>query len=293
MKVKKGFLAALITFFAAMLIVKAESSEADELIAYSRVTNGFWQIWVALPNGDGAYQLTNGEFDKRYPTWITGKSLIYRTNDGRLFEISLDTAEDRRILDKFDNIARFDVSGDGGKIVFTRYRTDLIDDCDIWVANSDGSSLRMITNDAGPQYDPSWSPDSKKVAFASHENHTMHAIWAMEVNEGKKVRLVYNDSYNIMPDFSPDGRRIAFASNRTGDYEIWLMDSGGENQRQITYSEGMDSSPSWSPDGSKIIFVSNRSGSLQLWKMDPDGLNREQITHGEDECQDPAWIRKE
>lgn len=293
MKARKIFLIAFITLFAAVLIVKSGTCLADELIVYSRLTNGFWQVWVAQPNGDDARQLTKGEFDKRQPAWITGKSLIYRTNDNRLFEINLDGTEVHRILDKFDNIASFDISNDSKEIVFTRNRTDLIDDCDLWIANLDGSSPRMITNDAGPQYDPSWSPGSKKVAFASKENQTTHAIWVIDVNDGKKLKLVYNDSYNILPNFSPDGKKIAFVSNRTGDYEIWLMDNDGANQKQLTDSKGLDSNPSWSPDGSKIIFVSNRNGNLQIWKMGPDGMNQEQVTHGENECQDPKWIRKE
>ena len=295
MKVKIISLIACLLFFAISLVFKSSACFAEELITYSRLTNGFWQVWVAASDGTSARQLTKGDFDKRYPALLPdvpgGRALIYRTNDGRLFKIKLDGRKEHRILDKFDNIANFDIclSGNKKSIVFTRYRTDLRDDCDIWTANPDGSNFRMLTNDIGLQYSPSWSPGLKEIAFVSGGKYGTHEICIMDADGKNRSELTHNDAYDISPSFSPDGRRIAFVSDRTGDYEIWVMDKNGKNQKQLTDSEGLDSSPVWSPKEDKIIFVSNRAGGLQLWMMDSDGRNQRRITQGRSECRDPDW----
>src|SRR5437764_15278976 len=38
-------------------------------------------------------------------------------------------------------------------------------DWDIFVMQADGSGRGQLTHDPGPQFDPSWSPDGKRIAY--------------------------------------------------------------------------------------------------------------------------------
>ena len=38
---------------------------------------------------------------------------------------------------------------------------------DIYVTNADGSGRQRLTTNPGPDSDPAWSPDGRKIAFVS------------------------------------------------------------------------------------------------------------------------------
>src|SRR5438309_6027948 len=116
---------------------------------------------------------------------------------------------------------------------------------------------------------PTWSPDGKRLAFAS--KRTGHfEIWVMNADGSGQTQLTKTDVAiaNDGPAWSPDGRKIAFYSNRSGHYAIWLMDPDGSQLTQFTTADGdryLDSNaPAWSPDGSKIAYwsgVAHKSGN--------------------------------
>ena len=40
----------------------------------------------------------------------------------------------------------------------------------IYVVNVDGSGQHQLTRDPGPDHDPAWSPDGRKIAFRSYRD---------------------------------------------------------------------------------------------------------------------------
>lgn len=290
---KKSFILSISLILLLPLFAYPQDSNKNDIIAFSRVTDGYWQIWVWDFKAKTEYQLTQTPVDKRYHDWSSdGKRLIYRTNNGNFFIIDRDGRNEHKILTKFENLLNPKWSPDNKKLTFTRYRTDIKDDCDIWVSDLNGENPIMLTHTPGLQYQSTWSPDGKKILFVSGEKPGNHQIMMMDLNDKSSRPLTDNYHYNLLPAWSPDGQKIAFVSNRSGNYDIWLMDNQGKNLKQLTKFNGLDSSPAWSPDGKQIAFVSNRSGNLQIWLMDSDGSNLNQLTRGENECRDPAWARQ-
>jgi len=148
---------------------------------------------------------------------------------------------------------------------------------------ADGSNPIQLTTEADNAV-PTWSPDGKRLAFAS--KRTGHSeIWVMNADGSDQTQLTKTDVAiaNDGPAWSQDGRKIAFYSNRSGHYAIWLMDPDGSQLTQFTTADGdryLDSNaPAWSPDGSKIAYwsgVAHKSGNI--WVMNVDGSNRKQLT---------------
>ena len=66
-------------------------------------------------------------------------------------------------------------------------------------------------------HSPSWSPDGRRIAFAStrddpdpNDNFIYSKIYVMNADGSGQTRLTYTSPFDYAPSWSPDGRRIAF-----------------------------------------------------------------------------------
>ena len=127
--------------------------------------------------------------------------------------------------------------------------------------NSDGTTETRLTNNPAIDLKPAWSPDGKKIAFASNRdggNFNSFEIYVMDLNGGVVQRLTNNSAADVHPSYSPDGHKIAFHSRRDGNAEVYVMNADGTNQINLTDDSADDVQPAFSPDGNKIAFQSDR-----------------------------------
>ena len=115
--------------------------------------------------------------------------------------------------------------------------------------------------------DPSWSPDGRRIAFAS-ERGGKKDVYIMRANGDNSFNVTNRSSSNDwVPSWSPDGMRLAFTTDiRSGvlpRQDVYTIGIDGNNIALLT--EGAHS-PSWSPDGAKLSF-----GSGDLYVMSADG----------------------
>jgi TolB protein len=175
-------------------------------------------------------------------------------------------------------------SPDGSELAFVRADQAGGGD-DIWVMDADGSDQRRLTEpvvgeEGMPALDlaPAWSPDGRKIAFASTRDGAEPKIYVMDADGSDQVRLTDGPPHvgDHTPAFSPDGRHIAFTSSRVSDsnHEIFRMRADGTDVRRLTRTaDGIDdSAPEYSPDGSRILFSSTRGGAAHdLYTMKTNG----------------------
>lgn len=137
----------------------------------------------------------------------------------------------------------------------------------IYLANADGSAIRMLTYGSWP----AWSPDGARVAF--HSDSGVHVIG---INDSDEVRV----AAGRYPAWSPDGARLLFTGVE-GIVTMNLDGSGGEvlvrhDFRDDTYADwdmGVGK-PVWSPDGARIAFEHFGDGDMQpaqIYVMNADG----------------------
>ncbi len=135
------------------------------------------------------------------------------------------------------------------------------------VADADGKNEQTLLESTEPIISPSWSPDSKKVAYVSFETG-MAKVFVQDIASGKRDLVVQNSSQISSPAWSPDGKFLSLTMYQDGNAEIYILNLKNRNLTRLTNHYAIDTESTWSPKGSKIMFTSGRSGSPQLYEID-------------------------
>jgi Tol biopolymer transport system component len=175
-----------------------------------------------------------------------------------------------------------------GKIVFATDRDWGTGNSDLYLMNADGSGLTRLTNTDTDDAYPSWSPDARRIAFASWRDRNFE-IYVMKADGSGLTRLTNNPADDSYPTWSPDGQRIAFYSDRDGDSEIYVMNADGSAKVNVTSNPAEDWNPDWSPDGEWIAFTSDRGGYNDVYLMKPDGSQVVNLTNYPGKDTDASW----
>ena len=170
----------------------------------------------------------------------------------------------------------------GGRIAFTSQRDG---NNEIYTMNADGSGLTRLTNNSAGDSHPDWSPDGRKIAFASRRGGGNNDIYIMNA-DGSGVERITTDNYSGSPSWSPDGRRIAFVSRRSGAWEIYVMDADGSNVARVTNNSMDEGKPSWSRDGRRLTFDAYPQG--RVYVVNVDGTNFQSVRSGWNPAFSPA-----
>jgi TolB protein len=264
-----------------------------EYIVFSRLTDGFWQIWLKDLDSYEETRLTETPVDKHNPIWLANRGvLVYGTTNDEFYMLTLEGEEKGRILKDFGYVSDLCWLPKSKRLIFAKFRTSFMDASDIWSSRLDGSDRRILTTLAGLQSTPDVSPDEKTIVFTSGKGYGTFEIYKMDSDGQNIARLTENKFMEIYPRISPDGRTLAYASDKSGNYDIWLSDLDGKNQVQLTRDRSFDTYPAWSPDGKKIAFVSTRTGKLQIFIMNLATKAVEQLTVADAESRGPIWIKK-
>ena len=91
---------------------------------------------------------------------------------------------------------------------------------DVFVMNRDGSNLRQVTKLAGANWAPYFTPDGKKIIFASNMKNpkgpgaSNFDLYLINIDGTGLEQVTFDTAFDGFPMFSPDGTKLVFASNR-------------------------------------------------------------------------------
>lgn len=192
-------------------------------IAFVSKQGGLERIAMMDPDGTHVEVLTPRSVRTIHPNWSPDSSKIAYCTDDDLQPPKKNESEIDVIDRKTRQITKLISGGtntypawspDGKRLAFRRMVGAL--DSEVFIANSDGSDVRNLTNH--PAFDgwPSWSPDGSLLAFASNRRSN-YQIFVMKP-DGTDVTLVANtEGRATAPVWLRDGATIYFSNCRNVD----------------------------------------------------------------------------
>jgi TolB protein len=117
---------------------------------------------------------------------------------------------------------------------------------------ADGSNPRRLSTQGGKSYDPSWSPDGRRIAYVVERSGEGFEIWTMDADGGNAMQLTQSGGSNESPSWSPDSRHVVFGSSRSGTWQLYSVTVDTGVVHPVPNMAGLRcEGPSWGPRRSK------------------------------------------
>lgn len=117
---------------------------------------------------------------------------------------------------------------------------------------------------------PTFSPDGRKLAFASDRNEYWD-LYLLDLETAQTERLTDTPEFDGNPSWSPDGLWIVYETYLEDQLDLFVLSTVNRGQvLRLTDDPALDQTPAWSPGGRQIAFVSNRAGSNDIWLANLD-----------------------
>ncbi|MGH9824309.1 MAG: S41 family peptidase, partial [Blastocatellia bacterium] len=150
---------------------------------------------------------------------------------------------------------------------------------DLWSVPRQGGDATRLTSGIGVEYDPSFSPDGKMIAFTGQYDGNTD-VFVIPASGGVPKRLTYHPGPDDAVGWTPDSKRVLFRSprNSTGGYNrLFTVSVAGGFPEQLPLPLAYEGS--LSPDGSEIAYM-----PLTRWQPDWKRYHGGQTA--------PIWIAK-
>lgn len=243
-------------------------------------TLNFWRVAIdertGVVSGEPEPVVTPSNFSRHIAFSRDGKRMAYvqTRNTSNIQAVNFDSNALKTVGEPFwitkgdREIARPELSFDGTRFLMRLIRPT---QDDIVTVNRDGSDLRDVTNDEPFDRYIRWSPDGKRLAFASDRNGGGQ-VWVCNADGSGIKQLTFNDDAEAatgFPVWSPDGKQIAVYFRD----KSYLIDSN-TGETLFTLPNPPDSEGlvpwDWSPDGTKIggVIAGNGWRKIAYYSFD-------------------------
>jgi serine/threonine-protein kinase len=190
----------------------------------------------------------------------------------------------------------------------------------LWVYDLSGdTALRPLTQ-SGKNFHPIWTPDSRRITFASDRDGQAGIYWQAADGSGVPERLTTADEgTEHWPDsWSPDGRTLAYQVVTGGDYDIWTLSlDSPDAPKPFADGPARQHGAAFSPDGRWLAYgategsrqeqiyvrpfpptgetyqITRESGAFAVWSPDGSALSYRRMATGTSGEAAPALMQVE
>jgi serine/threonine-protein kinase len=147
---------------------------------------------------------------------------------------------------------------------------------DIWIYEWARDTLTRLTFDPASDQRPVWSPDGRRIAFASAraDTSTPNLYWQLADGTREAQRLTQSKNRQYPTSWHPSGKFLAFQElNPQANFEVMILPleeddaSGWKDGKPTVFSNSRsdDREPMFSPDGRWLAYFSNESGRHEVY----------------------------
>jgi Tol biopolymer transport system component len=239
-------------------------------ILYQSNANGKLDVWQMHADGSNKTQLTedpahdylaafnhNGE-QITFASWrsVTDREVnnsVDNRSEGKvhLYQMKRDGSQLKALLSESPNTSTgAEWAPDGSGFVIARSQSSDSSSSAIYWYQADGSGEKQLTDDNCYHGTPSFSPDSKTIAYYCASGPGSD-IWLMSI-DGSNKRQLTNSGQNWYPRFSPDGKWLTYTlergTNGQSNLDIVAVQLvPGAKPITLIATEGRDSEGAWQP----------------------------------------------
>src|SRR6266508_1897595 len=259
----------------------AQISPDGKYVAYT-VSETDWkqdafvtQIWLANAATGKTFQITRGEKSAGNPQWSpSGEWLAFTSNrigdKNQIFIIYPDGGEAAQLTKAKNGVNGFAWSEDGKSIAFTTtINPDLIQGgtSDVYLLNLADNSVKKLVAQPGPDNNPRWSPDGKRIVFSSAMGapkffHANSKLAVVPVDGGAPRSIT--DAFDEQPGFVEwNAGGIYFGGLQKTASHLFRVDPETGRIIRVTAPDNlMTGGFSFTKDGKQIAFTSPSPTSL-------------------------------
>jgi Tol biopolymer transport system component len=171
-------------------------------IVYTSMASGDLDLWQMKPDGSGKKQITTKVgYDGGAVFSRDGKMMVWRANH----------PADEATMKTYKGLLAESLTSPMKMELF--------------VAGADGKNPKQITNFNCASFAPTFTPDGKKILFASNKHACdgrAFELYLINVDGSGLEQVTQFGGFTSFPEFSPDGKRLAFSSDlkATSRYEF-------------------------------------------------------------------------
>ena len=149
---------------------------------------------------------------------------------------------------------------------------------DLWTVDLTRGAFSRLTSTPGFQSVATWSPDGRRIAFASDAGPGPK-IWVKNAS-GTGTEDVLIEGRAFPMDWSRDGKYLLYLlSAGATRLDVWAYDVERKTSAAVLNSPFNELKPRFSPDGKWIAYVSDEARAEQVYvRSFPDGAAKFQIS---------------
>jgi eukaryotic-like serine/threonine-protein kinase len=147
-------------------------------------------------------------------------------------------------------------------------------DSQVWLYDLSRETSTRFTFEGNVNMYPVWTPDGKRIVFASNKEGPRNLFWQLADGSGGLERLTTSEYLQAPHSWSPDGQLLAFAElNPTTGVDIWVLRMGdpspgsglARKAQPFLRTPFSESAPRFSPDGRWLAYISDESGRYEIY----------------------------
>jgi tricorn protease len=179
----------------------------------------------------------------------------------------------RDVVSALPSFAEPGISADGSTIAF-------VSGGDIWEVPARGGDARLLVSHPATESRPLFSPDGKRLAFASSRTGGGD-VYVLTLANGDLARLTFDDANELVTGWSPDGKYVYFSSNShevSGMLDVYRVGVDGGTPMPVAadrYTTEYFGAPS--PDGSTLAITARGNAGSQWWRKGHSHLDESEI----------------